>query len=232
MDSNATEPGPALTKPGPQEEERAEQLLRQYMVHLRRGETVTSQKLLDEAISIAPGSKGVLLAQANDLVERKQTKAAASLLKSALELYPEEPKLEDLYGELVLRNSGLAGMTAPSELGAMAQGGKVPTILAALFPGSGHMVLGEWVTGAVYMGVIVSCIVWATIIPNGMSGLMALVGLNRSTGTDLNAMVFVPVLIGFLAWVLNIADVTSRSKKVEVVATSRPAPPVDKPFEL
>lgn len=213
MDSNAVGPESALTKPTPEQEEQAEQLLRQYMVQLRRGATSIADKLLAEAVSIAPGSAGVILAQAEALVERKQTRAAASLLKKGLALYPAHPKLEDLYGELVLRIAGVADMRAPSEFGAMAQGGKAPIFLAAILPGTGHMALGEWRAGLAYMIIVIVCAVWGTLMPAG--------------GT-----VFIPIVAGFVAWVVNIADVAARSKKAPAVTHDRPIPPSDQSFEL
>jgi len=79
---------------------------------------------------------------------------------------------------------------------------------------------------------VVFAIVWAFSIPNGIPSLMALMGLNRSASTDVNPMVFIAVITALVAWVVNVVDANARTKRVVPKTVSRPAPPVDKPFEL
>ena len=232
MGSDTAEPRPALTKPSPADEERAESLLRQYMVLSRRGDVSASHKLLQEAIQVAPGSAAVILTHAEDLVSNKQIKAAATLLKEGLELYPMDAKLETLYGELVLRLAGVADLTSPSEFQSMAQGGKVPIFLAALLPGAGHAAVGELRAGIGYFGVFLVCLLWIVLTPEGLGGVAGQLGLNKNA-PPVSGAIWIPVVIGFINWVTNIADVSTRIKRMPMMTKiERPTPPSDQSFEL
>ncbi|MBL8060649.1 MAG: tetratricopeptide repeat protein [Chthonomonas sp.] len=205
--------------------------MRQYMVLHRRGDVSAAHKLLQEAISVAPGSAAVILANAEDLVSNKQIKAAATLLKEGLELYPKDAKLETLYGELVLRIAGVADLMAPSEFQAMAQGGKVPVFLAAIMPGAGHAAVGEFRSGLGYFGVFVVCLLWIVLTPEGLSGIAGQLGLNKNA-PPVGPIIWLPVVVGFINWVTNIADVSTRIKRMPVMPIERPTPPSDQSFEL
>ncbi len=236
MDHDANGPEPAVApalpiRPSTADADKAEQLLRQAMVFQRRQDIETYRKLLDEAIAVAPGSASVILAQAEELVQRKRTKEALVVLKTGLQLYPGHVQMETLYGEAVLSSSGYAGSMLSSDFEVMAQG-KTATFLAAIVPGLGHVVLGLLPLGIMYFSIVVLAVVWALSIPNGIPSLMALMGLNRSASTDVNPMVFIAVLTALVTWVVNVVDANARTKRVVAKAVSRPAPPVDKPFEL
>lgn len=231
MGGHEAEPRPSLTKPEPADEEKAESLLRQYMVLARRGDREASYKLLQEAIQVAPGSASVILANAEDLVSNKQIKAAAALLKEGLGLYPKDAKLETLYGELVLRIAGVADLTAPSEFQSMAQGGKAPIFLAAIMPGAGHAAVGELRAGVGYFVVFVACLLWIVLTPEGLSGIAGQLGLNKNA-PPVSPVIWIPVVAGFINWVTNIADVSTRIKRHPIAPIERPTPPSDQSFEL
>lgn len=218
--------------PDPAAAERAEQLLRNAMVVKRRGETEVFRKLLDEAVEIAPGSPSVILAKGEELLERRKAKEAAEWLKKGFELHPTQKQIESLYGEAVLRQSGMADLVAKGDFESVAEG-RTATLLATFVPGAGHLVLGLWGLAALYFTLCALGLVWAFSVPNGMTGLMALVGLNRSGTSDLNPQVLVALFLTSITWLVNVSDVHSRTKRVaKKVVVDRPTPPVDKPFEL
>ncbi len=231
MGGHEAEPRPALTKPSPEDEERADSLLRQYMVLSRRGDVSAAHRILQEAIQIAPGSASVLFAHAEDLVSNKQNKAAAALLKEGLKLYPKDAKLETLYGELVLRIAGVADLTAPSEFQSMAQGGKAPVFLAAIMPGAGHAAVGELRAGLGFFLVFIACLLWIVLTPEGLSGIAGQLGLNKNA-PPVGPMIWIPVVVGFINWVTNVADVSTRIKRSPIAPIERPTPPSDQSFEL
>jgi len=105
----------ALRKPTESESEAATAHLRNYVVLKRRGDKPGATQALEAAIAAAPGSAEVLEHQANDLLERGQSKAAIEVLKQGLELYPAHPVLENIYGELVLKSVEVGDLFFPSK---------------------------------------------------------------------------------------------------------------------
>lgn len=224
---------PLPEPPSPEDLERAERMLREARLLKMRGSKTAAGKLLDEALDLAPGAPTVLEAVADELRERRQTRAAMDLYKRALRLDPKSVSVERKYAECVLGVAAVADPFATTSNELDAATGKTAVLLSVLVPG-----LGQMVTGAVPLGVglFVGWIVgWgiAWLIPGGMQGLLALFGA-RSGGSaaDFNATVLLPILLALICHITAIANAASRAPSRPKQRVERPTPPVDKDFEL
>lgn len=217
-----------MEKPTPEQQEKAEQLLRQMSVFKMRGNQELAAKALEEAASIAPGSAEVILALHEDLMSRKQYAKAEALLSEAVLIYPIHPQIEGLYGEAVLRKLGAGDPLSYSD---KAEFTKAASLLSGFFPGAGQIVMGDLTTGLTMAGVFVASMVWASLIPNGFSGLMGMVGIGKTKATEFNGLILIPLFFALAAYVWSVNDASSRAKRaVKVARKERPVPPVDRPF--
>jgi len=217
-----------MEKPTPEQQEKAEQLLRQMSVFRLRDNKELADKALQEAAAIAPGSVEVILAMHEDLMARKQFAKAEQLLSEAVQIYPIHPQIEGLYGEAVLRKLGAGD---PLSFSDKAEFTKSASLLSGLLPGAGQIVMGELTTGITMAGIFVTSMVWAFLIPNGLSGLMGVVGIGKTRATEFNGLVLLPLFCALAAYVWSVTDASSRSKRaVKVVKKEHPVPPVDRPF--
>lgn len=236
MELNATGPESDLepiAKPSPEALAELEPILRRLRLYQSRGDRDAFRKTLDEAIAVAPGAPDVLLAQAQELIDRYKPADAAKLLKHALVTYPQHPELESLYGDCVLRAAGQSwGSGSMSDLEVVARG-KTAVVLSALVPGLGHIVLGHFLTGGVIFLVFVLSIVWMMLIPNGLSGLLRTVsGGGGGSAADLNPTVFLPLFLALGTYLGTMASLNAQAKRITPTTKPRPVPPVEKDFEL
>ncbi len=215
--------------PSHQQIDQAEKELQGYMVLKRRGSDAAATKALDEAQRLAPGYAQVILMVAKDLVERGQRRKANDLLKRGLATHPKNPDIERLYAETVLALSPHNALEDLTSVEVMARG-KVAAILTVLVPGLGQIVTGRVKLGLGFLVVWGVCWIWAFLIPNGLTGLASVMGLNRGSALDFNATVLLPLFFAMGAHFSAIADSTVYAKRFKPRTIERPVPPVDKPF--
>lgn len=232
IDDGIEEPLPE--PPTPEQLDKAERLIRESRLQKMRGNKTVAGKLLEEALDTAPGSVAVLSAIADDLLERRQSKAAMELYKRALRIDPKNVAVERKYAECVLGTAQFADPTAytrGSELDAAS--GKIAVILSLFVPG-----LGQIVTGSVQLGVFL-LVGWlggwgiAWMIPNGIKGILGLFN-NQLQGAkaDFNGVVLLPLLFAAICHIWAIFDAASKSGEHQKKRVDRPTPPVDKDFEI
>jgi tetratricopeptide (TPR) repeat protein len=231
-DVAADEPLPPA--PTPEQVEKAERLIRESRLQKIRGNKSVAGKLLEEALEVAPGSVTVMEAVADDLMDRRQTKAAMEIYKRAMGIDPKNVSVERKYAECVLGAARYAdpfSVTQASELDAAS--GRTAVILSLILPG-----LGQMVTGRVSLGVGLMAgwlggwgIAW--LIPNGMKGLFTMVNIKtRGEHADFNVAVLFPLAIAAICHLWAIYEAASRAGTRKQLKIDRPVPPVNKDFEI
>jgi TM2 domain-containing membrane protein YozV len=220
-----------LEPPTPEQEERAEEILRRANLTRVRGDREGASKLIEEAVAVAPGSSRVLEAQADDFVDRRQLAKARDTYKAAVAADPGNVSAERKLGETVLALQ-LASDPA-SILGGVQDesyaSGRAAALLSFLVPGLGQFVTGQTTKGVSFFAAWLVGVVWAILTPNGLSGIPTMFG---RAGQPPAPIVFVPLLIAMVAWVASIGDANASAKSRPARKPERPVPPVDKPFEM
>lgn len=233
-DAPGSEPAEVTLPPAPSDadRERAELLLRNARVAAQRGQKEIAEKLIDEALGLAPGSAEVQGALAESLVARKQLRKARDTYRLAMQLDPKNPEWERRYGELVLEielppDLRTLGGRSDAEVAAS---GKTAALLSVFVPGLGQIVTGQVAKGAAMLGLVVLGWVWATSVPNGLSGLGSLLGASRGNAAEFNGIVLLPLFIAIGTHIWAITDASARSKVLAKKTIERPKPPVDMEF--
>ncbi|MBX3111742.1 MAG: hypothetical protein KF857_07005 [Fimbriimonadaceae bacterium] len=219
-----------MTPTSPQATEEAERLLRQANLARLRGDNPTADKLLQEAMTVAPGSAVVLEAVGDDYVHRKQWRKAYEAFEAAHRADPTSVSAERKFGEMVLKVKLAVDPFAasPTDVGTMASG-KAAMLLSVFLPGVGQMVLGKYTKGGVMLGGWVLGWLGFLADPSGFKGLMTLLGMAKGTTPGPLALPALALAAGFHLWSMFDAVATSKGltprEKIE-----HPTPPVDKPF--
>lgn len=238
LDADRPEPGgvapspPVLRAPTPQEQEEAERLIREGVIARRRGDLATATARFEAAVKVAPGSPDVVVVLAEDWIERRQWRKAKELLEAGLQVSPDHRRLGELHAEAVYALlSGDFDFTRPIADVESVANTKAATLLSALIPGLGQLVNGRTQIGAIMLAGWLICGILLFLIPNGASGLLALVTGSRG-GTQFNGLALLPLFgsIGFLLW--SVIDAQRTGAPVTKSKIVRPTPPVDKDFEL
>ena len=231
MDGDAAESGlGGLTPTTPEAAEEAEKILRQANLARVRGDNTMADRLLQEAMSVAPGSVAVLEAVGDDYVHRKQWRKAFEVYEIAHKTDPTNVAVERKFGEMVLKVKLAVDPFAMNQrdVGTMASG-KAAMLLSVFLPGVGQMVLGSYVKGGFMLGGW--AIGWLVFLadPQGFKGLMTMIGMAKNATPGPLAIPALMVAIAFHLWSMFDAVATSKSlgprEKIE-----HPAPPVDKPY--
>jgi tetratricopeptide (TPR) repeat protein len=224
----------------PQQVARAEELLRMANVEKVKGHAQRALELREEAAEAAPGSLNVLMALADNYIERGQWVKARSALEKARELDPKNALLERRYAEAVLRASGAADFRLDDPDGLLGSLGSSPAdarsaaVLGFILPGLGQLVQGKIVTGLTLLLVWGVAVFFVFLLRNDLTGLLAMAGLAPTGSAPTpNLGVLVPIGVAMVAHLISIqlgvAGMRSPRRKLEI---DRPAPPVDKRFEL
>ena len=236
----AADLGELPPRPTPSQLAEADSLIKRSMLEKRRGNTRAAGDLLRQAADVAPGSPTVLEALGDDILERGQPKPAAEIYLKALRLQPNNTNIERKYAAAIGRAQGalsveeaLQRSLGDSPLSAAeAASGRAAAIFSFFIPGSGQIILGDYVKGIVYLVLWLAMITWIKFMHEDMSNLMDSVLGKKSS---FNPVILVPV-IGVVA-VAIVAAFTCKKSGGENVGSlrqakgSRPAPPVDLPFE-
>lgn len=233
-DPKQDEPGETLpAPPDPEALERAERLIREARLLKMRGNKPAAGKLLEEALEIAPGSATILEAVADDLIERRQTRAAMDIYKRAMRLDPQNASVERKYAECVLGTAKSLDFPPPGGDGIDAASGKIALLLSIIVPGLGQIVTGATGLGG---GLLAGWLIgWglAWLIPGGMQGVLGLFGVRGQGPTaEFNGIVLLPLLLAAICHIWAIFDAAGKANRYERKTVERPVPPVDKDFEL
>ncbi len=217
--------------PSQSELEAAENLIRQANLAKIRGDMAGFERLVQQASETAPGSSNVHEALGDAYVERKQVRKAKEEYQLAVRINPKNASAERKYGETVLAIQ-LAldpNFATPPPDDSFASG-KGAVILSFLVPGLGQLALADYVKGGILFGLTVLSVGWALLIPDGFNGLLYL--FSPHAKVSLNPVIFLPLLVTLVCWVVGVADASSKAKRVPALRVDRPVPPVDKDFEI
>ncbi len=218
---------PAVT---PEQLAEADDLLRLSHLALVRGDTKESDRMLERALEVAPGSAQVLEEMGDRQVKQRKLQAAKESYAAALAAEPSRASAERKYGEtvlalqMVLDPSKILG-DGLSEDDSFVSARALP-ILSFLVPGLGQIVNGEVPKGLTML------LVWAgSILLTGMlSDQFRTFGSLLQSGSDFNALALLPLFSAVMAFGWSVGDAASTAKLKEKRQIVRPTPPVDKEF--
>lgn len=216
------------------ERDQAERFIREARLERSRGNSQAAAAKLDQAKALAPDSALVLTAVADELLERRQTKAAMELYAQAMKLEPGNVALERKHAELVLRSLGMGSVedmlrTGLNEAPTSGVNPKAATLLSVLLPGLGQLALGLTTKGAIYLGLWVVMLIWAILVPMGLGELPKFIMGGRN---QLNTTVLIPLAVMGIVHISSILGcATLASHDGPRARAPRPRPPVDMPFE-
>jgi hypothetical protein len=231
-DHASNEPLPPL--PTRAELEAAEKLIREARVEKMRGSPQKALAMVKQAAEAAPGAAIVQEALGDDLADRSQLGEALKAYRMALRLDPSNVGVERKHAALVARTSGLGSVEdqlraslsdsfLPDSSDAMA-GGLASVLFTAILPGLGHILVGKIVFGAMLLGSWIIGGIWLTIMKSEIPKIFA-------RGQQVNGMVFVPIAIMALTWLVAVQSMTSQTKRRSRRTVDRPLPPVDMKFD-
>ncbi len=211
-------------------EDRAEALLREANLCRVRGDANRARDLLDEAEKLAPESSAVFEARGDYFAEQGMFRKATECFAMAMELNPNQVGLEKKHAESVYAQH--TGEWAVEQ--ALSGGGQYITAngasLFSLFvPGLGQFLLGHVGRGVTLFLIVALSWVIALLIPNGLSEIGQLFGKG---GSNFNALVLLPLFLAVAAHIGAIADAGALAKRNKFEKVDRPAPLVDKDFEI
>lgn len=232
---------PRFEPTDPKQVEAADALLREARVERMRGNRKRADELLTEAASKAPNSPAVLLALAQEASDSRQPKKASELLSRAKSIAPDDPAIERAYGEIVLKSN--SSMSIEDQLRAALSedalidpnnayaSPKTAAILSFFAPGLGQMVLGMVQKGAMIMGFWALMIFWVFLMREDVSGLLGMAGLGHG-GKSPNMIVLLPIIAAVVTHIGSVAGCSALARTGRTrPSSSRPAPPVNLPFE-
>ena len=230
--SGSNEPLPPL--PTRAELEVAEKLIREARVEKMRGSPQKALAMVKQAAEAAPGAAIVQEALGDDLAERSQLGEALKAYRMALRLDPSNVGVERKHAALVAKTSGLGSVEdqlraslsdsfLPDSSDAMA-GGVASVLFTAILPGLGHILVGKIIFGATLLGSWIIGGIWLTIMKSEIPKIFA-------RGQHVNGMVFVPIAIMALTWLVAVQSMTSQTKRRARRTVDRPLPPVDMKFD-
>lgn len=211
-------------------EEKAEALLREANLCRVRGDANRARDLLDEAEKLAPESSAVLEARGDYFAEQGMFRKSTECFAKAMELSPGLVSLERKHADSVYAQH--TGEWAINE--AMAGGQYITPNGAALFsmfvPGLGQFLLGHIWRGVALFALVVLSWVIALLIPDGLSEIGQLFG--KGGGGDFNAVVLLPLFLAIVCHLGAIFDAAHLAKRNKIDKIERPAPLIDKDFEI
>lgn len=231
-ENSTEEPRPTeiLEPPTDEQKEAADKKLRELMLAKQRGLTTVVDQLLSELQAEVPTYAPVWEAVGDDLVERKQKRKAKEMYKKALDLDPENSRIDTKHAELIFELSALPGtLHMQADVGTMASG-KGAVILNLLCPGLGHMVLERYVTGGAFMGVWILCWIFILGTPKGIAGMLHALGIGKEPA-PFNPIVPLALIVAAITWVMAIVTASSMAKQLTPKKIDRPVPPSMQDFE-
>jgi tetratricopeptide (TPR) repeat protein len=232
-----------LTPPTPAELEQADVFVRQARVEKMRGNAARATDLLKQAALAAPNAPSLHEALGDDLMDRRQIKAAREAYARALKLDPKNVGIERKYAEIVLRSASLVSLDDQMRANlsdspflsaeeATASAGWA-TFLSLFIPGAGHFVLGRNVAGAILLIGWVVMVFWVFLLQKDVLGLLAMVGIRATSGPSKpgNLTVLFPIFVAAAFHLTAIFQCAALAKRGSRRSVNRPLPPVDMKFD-
>ncbi len=216
----------------PEQIEEAEGLIRQAQISKMRGQNLEADRLLKQAAEIAPGSVAVLEAVGDDLMARKQSRKARDVYAQALKIDPTNASVERKFAECILATSTAFDPMNPGSAVSndSLANAKTAGCLSLMIPGLGQIVTGKVQRGVIMLSIVVVGWLCALLIPDGIKGLMKMVGLTKEQA-EFNALVMLPLGAAACAHLWSVMDMVTQAKLTPKKHVDRPRPPVDMPFE-
>lgn len=222
---SAEDEAPVAPAPSPDEQERAEALLREARVAEMRGQADRAEALVREAAAVAPGSSEVLEALADRLVVSRKTIEAKKTYQRAVHANPHNVSAERKLAELVLKETQAQLLAS----GYMAITSEAVASSAAAFrynlfaPGFGQVLLGETGKGLALLAGWIVC--WLVALQSSKAALDA-------AGTTMDKVLFgAPILVALIVYAYALLDIGGRGAPVaKPPRPGRPKPPVDMEF--
>jgi len=224
--------------PTPAQLAEADKLVIQARVEKMRGNAAKSTEFLKQAAAAAPGSKAVLEALGDNLVERKQFKAAMNAYQKAFRLDPKNVGVEEKLANVALTMGSLGSLDdqmrrnlsdSPflTEADAYA---RLPAavFLSALVPGVGHLVLGKTSQGLTILAGWVISLIWFL---SHWFDFVKLISLTSGGREKPNMLVLMPLLLMVGIYIGTLNSLKGRKDVVRKVPAVHPKPPVDLPFD-
>lgn len=224
------EPESEVVEVTPERLAEAERLLQRYRLEYSRGNQGIAAKLLEEAITIAPGASMVLEVMGDDAVARKRPKEAMDFYLRAKTADPRNVSADKKHADLVFNTQARMSTAVASEFESLASA-KTATIFSVILPGLGHAVTGQLATGIGFMVVYVGFLTWTLLTPDGMRGLIAMISNRREPA--FNPMVLLPMAGALVTWLISLTTIGAKSKTMasRINRPDAPRPPVDLPFD-
>ncbi len=227
----------AVEPPTPEQLEAAEGHIRQARVEKMRGNKVAATEQLELATKAAPGSAIILEALGDDLIERRQYRAAKETYAKAVKVDPTNVALERKYAEVVLRSAnagsiedqlrrGMGDSLLPT-MGDTMAGNAAARWLSAFFPGAGQLVIGQTQKGATLLSIWVISFIGIVVLREDFKALLKFAVGGRAHP---NLFVMVPLLAMMVTWIVSLAGLAN-TREVSRTSVHHPKPPVDLPFE-
>lgn len=222
--------------PTPKQLQEADALIRQARVEKMRNNSQKATDLLKQAAAAAPGAPSVLEALGDDLMERKQIKAAKDAYQKAFRLNPKNVGVEEKLAKAALTMGTMGSLEEQmrNHLGsgldseAMA---RLPyaALLSAILPGAGHVVLGKNGAGVPIIVAWLACVVWFL---THWFDFVKWLSVFKGGHEHPNAVVFVPLVLMAIIYVSTLGNLKGLGGKgVKRKDVVHPKPPVDLPFD-
>jgi hypothetical protein len=212
-----------------------EELERQYAIAKRRGDVAAAASALAQMREMAPDATVVLLADADELILSRKPKEALEMLATAVASRPDDKPLASRYAELVYEQK-IGGVDvfddAPASAFEEATTARASAAVSMLVPGLGQILSGDVPKGYMMTGGFITGAISLFLIPDGIQGFLKIVGFSRNPGVQFNALVLVPMFMIVVCYLWSMADAGSAAKRYKRTKIDRPAPPVDKDFEI
>ncbi|MCW5940876.1 MAG: hypothetical protein KIS66_01505 [Fimbriimonadaceae bacterium] len=213
------------SSPTPDQQERAEALLREARVAEMRNQADRAEALVREAAAVAPGSSEVLEALADRLAATRKTIEAKQTYQRAVKANPHNVSAERKLAELVLRETEAELMAS----GYMAMTSEAVASSSSAFrfslvlPGFGQVLLGETAKG---LGLIAGWVVcWAIALQTSKAAL------GPASNLLDKALFGAPILVALTIYGYGLADLAGRGDPTRKPRRpDRPKPPVDLEF--
>lgn len=209
--------------------EKAERLLQRYHLEHTRGNRDMASQILKEAQAVAPTSSVVLEVLGDDAAARKQYKDALEFYRRAKAADPKNGSAERKHAELVFTTQARLASAGISEFETVASS-RSAALFSVILPGLGHMVTGQVPAGIGFLVVWIGCVIGTIAIPDGVRGLVSV--LTSRPEPPFNAIILLPIIGGFITWLIALTTINARSKTLatRIGTGPGPKPPVDLPY--
>jgi tetratricopeptide (TPR) repeat protein len=226
-----------LTSGGPE----LDRLLSQAHVFQMRGEVARAAELLEQAAELQPENAHVWELRGDLLMEMHRYEDARDAFAKALDLHPDEPRLEKRHARAVFqiqerkfeREQMELMVTNPELARPQLVGPRRPSLaalLSLLVPGSGQLYNGQYVKGGIILGLMVALSLYLLTNPGFNRFVDSILHLTAGRHAPVGGLGFAVSLAAFVALVVYsyaLADAVAVALRTgrDYTLPSRPTPP-------